>query len=168
MKKKTTAEAAAPVVTEAPKAEVKETAAVAEKKETVKKAPAKKEAVSKTASPAAEEKAPAAEKKAPAKKAAASKSAAPATEEKASAAEKKAPARKTAAKKSTEVKAAVSVQFSGKEYTTEQLVEIAKAVWQYDLGQKLEDFKSVELYVKPEESAVYYVINGDTTGSFAI
>ena len=28
--------------------------------------------------------------------------------------------------------------------------------------------KTVELYVKPEESSVYYVINGDVTGSFAI
>jgi len=26
----------------------------------------------------------------------------------------------------------------------------------------------VELYVKPEESVVYYVINGDITGNFAI
>ena len=47
-------------------------------------------------------------------------------------------------------------------------VEIAKDVWQYDLGNAPEEFKSVELYVKPEESAVYYVINGTTSGSFGI
>ena len=62
----------------------------------------------------------------------------------------------------------MNVQFAGKEYTTERLVEIAKDVWQYDLGNAPEEFKSVVLYVKPEESAVYYVINGTTSGSFGI
>ena len=28
--------------------------------------------------------------------------------------------------------------------------------------------KDVKLYVKPEESAVYYVINGDTTGKLEL
>ena len=73
-----------------------------------------------------------------------------------------------AAAKAAAVKTEVSVQFAGKEYTTERLVEIAKDVWQYDLGNAPEEFKSVELYVKPEESAVYYVINGTTSGSFGI
>ena len=80
--------------------------------------------------------------------------------------EKKAPAKR--ATKAAAVKTEVSVQFAGKEYTTERLVEIAKDVWQYDLGNAPEEFKSVELYVKPEESAVYYVINGTTSGSFGI
>lgn len=86
-------------------------------------------------------------KKAPAKKAAA---------------EKKAPAKKAA------VKETVTVQFAGKDYTTEDLVNIAKDVWKYDLNQKVSDFKSVELYVKPEESLVYYVINGEVKGDFHI
>ena len=82
-------------------------------------------------------------------------------------AEKKADT-KPAEEKTAAVKTEVSVQFAGKEYTTERLVEIAKDVWQYDLGNAPEEFKSVELYVKPEESAVYYVINGTTSGSFGI
>ena len=80
----------------------------------------------------------------------------------AKAAVKKAPAKKAAVKEN------ISVQFAGKSYTTEDLVKIAKDVWKYDLKQKATDFKSVELYVKPEESMVYYVINGDVTGNFAI
>ena len=64
--------------------------------------------------------------------------------------------------------AIVSVQFSGKSYTTQELVAIAKDVWKYDLKQKASDFKSVELYVKPEENQAYYVINGEYTGSFFI
>ena len=83
--------------------------------------------------------------------------------------EKKAPAKKeTKAVKEEKPAAEVEIQFSGKEYTTEKLVAIAKDVWQYDLGGKPEEFKTVKLYVKPEENAVYYVINGETTGSFAI
>ena len=66
------------------------------------------------------------------------------------------------------MKAAVSIQFAGKDYSTEKLVEIAKDVWKYDLGRKEEEFETVELYVKPEENAVYYVINKEVTGNFAI
>lgn len=91
---------------------------------------------------------------------------------------KKAPAKKAAAKKSTgakrgpkpkeEVKVSMNVQFGGKSYTTEDLVKIAKDVWKYDLKQKAVDFKSVELYVKPEDGMAYYVINGKEAGSFYI
>ena len=79
-------------------------------------------------------------------------------------------AAKAAPKKTVkkEVEATVSVQFSGKSYTTQELVAIAKDVWKYDLKQKVSDFKSVELYVKPEENQAYYVINGEHTGSFFI
>ena len=47
-------------------------------------------------------------------------------------------------------------------------MKIAKDVWQYDLNQNVDDFKSVELYVKPEENVVYYVINGEVQGNFGI
>ena len=90
----------------------------------------------------------------------------------------KKPGRKpAAAKKETEkttttrkaaVKETIHVQFSGKTYSTEELVKIAKDVWKYDLKKKVGDFKDVELYVKPEESIVYYVINGEEKGHFAI
>lgn len=145
---KKAAEAAAP----AAKA-VKEAAAPAAKavKETA--APAAK-AVKETAAPAAK-----AVKKETAKAAEKAKTAVKKTAEKAA-------VKKPAAKK--EITASVSVQFSGKSYTTEELVAIAKDVWKYDLKQKASDFKSVELYVKPEENQAYYVINGEHTGSFFI
>lgn len=113
----------------------------------------------------------AAEKATPVVKAAAEKvvPAAKVVAEKATTAKK---AVKTTAKKATtkktEVKATVSVQFDGKSYTTEELVKIAKDVWKYDLKKKVGDFKTVELFVKPEESIVYYVINGEVMGSFGI
>ena len=90
-------------------------------------------------------------------------------EEKATAADKveKKPAKKPVAKKAT-LKAAISVQFAGKSYTNEDLVKIAKDVWQYDLKREEKDLKSVDLYVKTEESTVYYVFNGTEEGCFAI
>ena len=92
---------------------------------------------------------------------------------------KKAETKTAAAKKATTttgkrpgrkpaVKEVVNFQFSGKSYTPDDLVKICKDVWKYDLQRNEEDFKAVELYVKPEESTVYYVINGDVTGSFFI
>lgn len=81
---------------------------------------------------------------------------------------KKETAKKTTAVKKPAVKETVHVQFADKSYTAEDLVKIAKDVWKYDLHQKVGDFKSVELYVKPEESVVYYVINGEVQGSFGI
>ncbi len=126
------------------------------KKEVAKKeAPAKKEAAKKAA-PVKKE---AAKKAAPVKKEAAKK-AAPAKKE---VAKKEAPAKKAAAKKE-----AIYVQFAGKSYSNEELLKIAKDVWVYDMGQKVADMKSVEIYVKPEESMAYFVVNGTENGSFMI
>lgn len=80
---------------------------------------------------------------------------------------KKAPAKKAPAKKA-ELKSEISVQFGGKSYSQEDLLKIAKDVWKYDLKQKAADLTSIELYVKPEENMVYYVMNKETTGSFYI
>lgn len=140
-------------------AEVKKTAAkVIAKKEPVKEEVKKAEEVK-----AEVKEAPKAEvKKAPAKKAATAKKTTAKKAEAKPAAEKKAPAKKAAVKES------VNFQFSGKSYTPEELLKICRDVWTYDLNGKAEDFKSVELYVKPEENTTYYVINGNITGSFFI
>ena len=102
-------------------------------------------------------------KKATAKKATATKATATkAVAEKAEVKEtKKAPAKKATTAKKEEV----TVEFAGKAYTTEQLVQIAKDVWKYDLGRKATEFKTVKIYVKPEECQAYYVVNDEVTGS---
>ena len=180
--KKATAKVIIPVKTEA-KEEVKAPVAakaveakpaVAAKKPVAKKAPAKKAPAKKAPAkkPAAKKAVPAAKDtakkavaaKAPAKKAAAAKK--PAAK-KATAAKKPA-AKKAASTAKVSVSSKVNFEFGGKSYTPEDLVSIAKDVWKYDLKGKSADFKSVELYVKPEESTTYYVINGDVTGSFFI
>ncbi len=88
-------------------------------------------------------------------------------EEKVKKSVEKKPVKKPAAKKAA-LTATISVQFAGKSYTNEDLVKIAKDVWQYDLKKEEKDLKSVDLYVKPEESTVYYVFNGTEEGSFGI
>lgn len=125
----------------------------------VKAEPAKKEPVKKEA----------AKKAAPAKKETAKK-AAPAKKEatKKAASAKKETVKKAAPAKKVAVKEVVNFQFSGKSYTPDDLLKICKDVWKYDLNGKEADFKTVELYVKPEENTAYYVINGDITGSFFI
>lgn len=80
---------------------------------------------------------------------------------------RKAPVKKTPAKKA-ELKSSICVQFGGKSYSQDDLIKIARDVWKYDLKQKVGSLESVELYVKPEENMVYYVMNKEFTGSFYI
>ena len=67
---------------------------------------------------------------------------------------KKAPA----AKKTDAPKVSLTLQYLGKELTQEAMVEAVKAQW---TGA---DIKTLALYVKPEDNAVYYVVNGESTG----
>ncbi len=109
-----------------------------------------------------------AEVKAEAKKPAAVKKAAPAKKPAAKKEAAKKPAEaKACAEKKCDINAKVVFQFCDKEYTKCDLVKIAKDVWQYDLKKDVAALKDIELYVKPEECKVYYVMNGET-GSFDI
>lgn len=156
IKKATTAKPVAKVA-----AEVKPVAA-AEVKAPEKKEEVKVEAKVAEKEPAKKETKAAAKKTTTAKKATATKKA-PA--KKAEATEAK-PAAKKAAKKAA--KQVINLQFSGKSYSMEDLQKIANDVWKYDLHKADEEYTSLELYVKPEESVAYYVFNGDITGSFFI
>lgn len=127
--------------------------AVEAKKETVeavKVAPVKKEEVKAAPAKKAAEVKKEAVKKAPAEKKV----------------EKKPVAKKETVKKVA--KSVVTLEYRGNSYTEESLVQSAKDVWVYDLGKDLKDFKSVELYVKPEENTVYYVVNKEVKGGFAL
>lgn len=134
----------------------KKTTAAAE--ETVVTAAPVAEAPVKEETPVAETKAPAAEKKAPAKKTAAKKTADKKT------AAKKAPAKKPAAKKTAakkETAETVYIQFNGAEVTSAGLIERAKA------ESGIKSPSKVDVYVKPEENMVYYVIDNNP-GSFSL
>ncbi len=70
---------------------------------------------------------------------------------------KKAPVRKA-------VKETVYLQYLGKEINKDDLTEQVRDIWTGEMKQKAADLKSITLYLKPEENAAYYVINGETTG----
>ena len=136
----------------APVAEVKAEVVTEAVKETVAEAPAEKPA-----------KKPAA-KKAPAKKTAAkAKTPAKSADEKKTTAKTKTTT-KTAAKATRATKTAtapvetVKVQFGGDEF---DFAEIKKAVEADYKSKFMGKVKTIEFYIKPEDKAVYYVINGD-------
>ena len=121
-------------------------AAKAEKAAAAAKAKAEKAA----ATAAAKAKKAAADAKAKAEKAAAA----------AKAKAEKAPGRKRAAggRKAAAPEVKLYVQYQGKQLSQEEAVEAVKAAWAGEAIQR------VELYVKPEDGAIYYVINGSETG----
>lgn len=77
-------------------------------------------------------------------------------------------AKKVAAPKketASETKANVVLQFAGKDVSYDELIQNAKNVYQYDMGGDPAKAKEISLFVKPEESKVYFVIDG-TEGSY--
>ena len=89
------------------------------------------------------------------------KTEAPKAEEKKAEEPKKETAKKAPAKRSTakDIKTSVVVQFAGKEVTEKDLIAAVKKAYTKK-GNKVGDIKTIEIYVKPEESAAYYVVNG--------
>ncbi|WP_051234213.1 DUF6465 family protein [Butyrivibrio sp. NC3005] len=69
------------------------------------------------------------------------------------------------AKKADDLQASVELQYAGKSISYDDMVESARQYWTKDLGHKIDELKSLELYVKPEEDRVYYVANGKEVGS---
>ena len=88
-----------------------------------------------------------------------------ATKAKAEKEEKEVAEKKPAAKRTTKkaVKTTFVVQAAGKEVSVEEAVERVKEAWTA-AGNKAADLKEIAVYVKPEEEAIYYVVNGDVTG----
>ena len=95
-----------------------------------------------------------AETKAPAKKAAEKKVAEKV--EKVEKAEKK-----TVEKK--EVVPEIFIQYGSYEAELEHVVDSAKQAYA-DLGHRVSSIKDLKIYLKPEDSAAYYVVNGKVAG----
>mgnify|MGYP001622925026 CR=1 FL=1 len=153
------------------KAEPAKTAVKAEKAEPAKAIETKKDTTKKLETKAAVLVDTPAEK-------AAEKTTAKKTAPKKTAAKKTTVAKKTTAKKTTtvkktaaekaEIKTEIFLQFSGKEYTQDEILQKVKDIWTYDLNNNVDDIKDVQIYLKPEESAAYYVVNGNTTGKVVL
>ena len=78
---------------------------------------------------------------------------------------KKAPAKKAATKTTAkkEVSATVMIQYAGNEVSMDAIVANAKKAFEAE-GNKVDAIKELQVYVKPEEYAAYYVINQEFTG----
>lgn len=74
---------------------------------------------------------------------------------------KKAPAEKKVTKKQT-----LYLQFAGKEIQDKEIMDKVKEIWTKELGNKLKDMADVKVYLKPEESCAYYVVNDEVSGKF--
>lgn len=95
--------------------------------------------------------------KAPAKKPAAKKPAA----------KKAAPAKKTT-NKDVAVNASYVLQYAGKEVIASTILETVKTMWVEKFQGKLEEIKTIEIYIKPEENRAYFVINGLSNGDYFV
>lgn len=60
-------------------------------------------------------------------------------------------------------KKSLFVQYNGKQVEEKEIVASVKKAWT-DAGNKVGDIKTMDVYVKPEEDAVYYVINETESG----
>ena len=61
----------------------------------------------------------------------------------------------------------VYVQFAGKEILTADLAAQVTEKW-VALGHRASSIKELNLYVKPEDNAAYYVINGKESGKIEL
>ncbi len=73
------------------------------------------------------------------------------------------PAKRTVTRK----KVVFTLQFAGKELTVSGMEELAVSAWMELTGGQKKDAKEIQLYAKPEDGMLYYVING-TSGSVAL
>lgn len=65
------------------------------------------------------------------------------------------------------MKANVTVEFQGKKVSDKILIDKVKETWK-EAGNKVKDIKTIDIYLKPEESMCYYVINEKENGSFPV
>ena len=87
------------------------------------------------------------------------------TEKAAKTVAKKTTPKKSAAKKEIEVNAVV--EYYGQQMDEKTIIANVKKAWTKS-GRKVGEIKTMDLYIKPEESAVYYVINGIDTVAVAL
>ncbi|MBR0410858.1 MAG: hypothetical protein IJI25_07640 [Eubacterium sp.] len=68
------------------------------------------------------------------------------------------------------MKSTFNVEFGANKIESKEVIANAKKIWVDEGGQnrKVKDLTKVDLYVKPEENAVYYVFNDEETGSFPL
>lgn len=69
------------------------------------------------------------------------------------------------AEKSTSIN--VYYQFNGIEITEQEITQRIKDNWT-NAGHKISEIKELNMYIKPEDKKVYYLINGSEQGSIEL
>ncbi len=67
----------------------------------------------------------------------------------------------------TIMKTAFFVEAYGKQVEEKDIVAAIKELWVAD-GNKVKDIKTLNIYAKPEDNAVYYMINDETEGKLEL
>lgn len=87
--------------------------------------------------------------------------------------EKKAAEKKTAEKKAVvpkvkapEPKTTITVQYAGQDIMVKSI--LAQVKKDFKKSNKGVEIKKIDLYIKPEESSVYYVVNGKSSEDYKI
>lgn len=60
-----------------------------------------------------------------------------------------------------EVAETVFVQYASQEYDINEIKAAVKKAWTEETDKKESDITEIQIYVKPEEAAAYYVVNGE-------
>ena len=61
------------------------------------------------------------------------------------------------------MKTSMYIEYQGLQVEEKEIIAKVKELWVNE-GNKIKDIKELKLYIKPEEAAVYYVINEETSG----
>lgn len=59
------------------------------------------------------------------------------------------------------------VQYQGKEVLAADLEKRVKEIWRQE-GNKIKDLLLIDLYIKLEDNACYYVVNGSFSGRLSL
>lgn len=62
------------------------------------------------------------------------------------------------------VKASCTIQYQGMNIVWDDVFKAAKKAWAKEYRKKQADLKSIDVYIKPEERAAYYVANKTDDG----
>lgn len=65
------------------------------------------------------------------------------------------------------MKTNVTVEYAGNQYEEKDIVQKVKDAW-VAAGKKIKDIQNLNIYIKPEETAAYYVINEGESGKIAL
>ena len=65
------------------------------------------------------------------------------------------------------MKSELTIQYNGNDNTETELIAMAKEAYKA-AGNKVSDIKKLDLYVQPENSKVYYVVNNDFNGEYQL